>query len=117
MNFPIVTGPIITGVITAAGIAWSITLAVYHQQPKPAEQSAYQQQIEESTSALHKGDKLSVAVPPPVSPQLNVEERPMPPRELPSDRRHRASNICERTGGWKVVTRHGKSWHCRYKEG
>jgi hypothetical protein len=30
--------------------------------------------------------------------------------------KQRQRNICERTGGWKVVTRGGRSWNCAYNK-
>jgi hypothetical protein len=42
------------------------------------------------------------------------EERSSLNSRLRIKQRHR--NICEQTGGWKVVTRGGRSWNCAYKK-
>ena len=80
--------------------------------------------------AAIKGDRLSAAapiqptpvvtVPAPVAtaPEIVNDDVPLPPTrptfDPPVPGKKRPGNVCTRTGGRKVVTNSGRSWHCEY---
>lgn len=110
---------IIIGVVAAASFATMFTAVVGHFSASPK-----QPVIHAAEEGVYgKGDKLWIRniplvvekpaeappAPPPPSPisvaQTVEEVKSKPEKEKP--------NLCERHGGYKVIT--GRSWHCAFK--
>lgn len=50
----------------------------------------------------------------PVAPAPTPIVQQAPTVEPPKEKERKSPNVCERHGGWKVSTKHGKSWHCAF---
>lgn len=99
----------IIAAVLAAGFI--VILAAMHPRP------AIPQEVPKKGDMEHRVRIIPIDRPPeavPTPPPPIMEAPPVETHKTQAVTRPLAQNVCDRTGGRKVETNNGRSWHCEY---
>jgi hypothetical protein len=135
------TSPLVLFAVIVSSVALAATGTVMVFKPKPKDQSSItlgkgdlpitpirvipivqRPKLVEATIPQEKKPTTTISPLIKEAPPVQIEEDPQPPPDPKEYKRKREewlkrsrTDICSRTGGWRVDINHGRSWRCAYR--